>query len=205
MSLGVIMGLGKQSKTLNKSQIKMVGEYLLSNRYGLRDQTIFYFSVKCGLRSKEISHLKWWMVMDSDGSVGNYLNLPNSSSKGRSGRVVPLNKDLKKNLEMMLDENRRLSDFDPQTSFIVRTERSKSTSPQSIVNMFQRWYGDLGLIGCSSHSGRRTFITETSKKISTVGGSLRDIQMMVGHSSLQTTQRYIESDSECQRKVVDLI
>jgi len=199
------MGLGKQSKTLNKSQIKMVGEYLLSNRYGLRDQTIFYFSVKCGLWSKEISHLKWWMVMDSDGSVGNYLNLPNSSSKGKSGRVVPLNKDLKMNLEMMLDEHRTLSDFDPQTSFIVKTERSKSTSPQSIVNMFQRWYGELGLVGCSSHSGRRTFITETSKKISMVGGSLRDIQMMVGHSSLQTTQRYIESDSECQRKVVDLV
>ena len=57
----------------------------------------------------------------------------------------------------------------------------------------------------SSHSGRRTFITETSKKISLVGGSLRDIQMMVGHSSLQTTQRYIESDSESQRKVVELI
>jgi integrase/recombinase XerD len=205
MGLGVIMGLGKLSKTLNKSQIKMVGEYLLSNRYGLRDQTIFYFSVKCGLRSKEISHLKWWMVMESDGSVGNYLNLPNSSSKGRSGRVVPLNKDLKKNLEMMLDEHRRLSDFDPKTSFIVRTERSKSTSPQSIVNMFQRWYGDLGLVGCSSHSGRRTFITETSKKISMVGGSLRDIQMMVGHSSLQTTQRYIESDSESQKKVVDML
>lgn len=199
------MGLGKQSKTLNKSQIKMVGEYLLSNRYGLRDQTIFYFSVKCGLRSKEISHLKWWMVMDSDGSVGNYLNLPNSSSKGKSGRVVPLNKDLKKNLEKMLDEHQTTNDFDPQTSFIVRTERSKSTSPQSIVNMFQRWYGDLGLVGCSSHSGRRTFITETSKKISSVGGSLRDIQMMVGHSSLQTTQRYIETDSECQMKVVNLI
>ena len=105
------MGLGKQSKTLNKSQIKMVGEYLLSNRYGLRDQTIFYFSVKCGLRSKEISHLKWWMVMDSDGSVGNYLNLPNSSSKGKSGRVVPLNKDLKKNLKMMLDEHRGLDSY----------------------------------------------------------------------------------------------
>ena len=205
MSLGVIMGLGKQSKTLNKSQIKMVGEYLLSNRYGLRDQTIFYFSVKCGLRSKEISHLKWWMVMDSDGSVGNYLNLPNSSSKGKSGRVVPLNKDLKKNLEKMLVEHQTTNDFDPQTSFIIRTERSKSTSPQSIVNMFQRWYGDLGLVGCSSHSGRRTFITETSKKISSVGGSLRDIQMMVGHSSLQTTQRYIETDSECQMKVVNLI
>jgi len=71
--------------------------------------------------------------------------------------------------------------------------------------MFQRWYGDLGLIGCSSHSGRRTFITETSKKISTVGGSLRDIQMMAGHSSLQTTQRYIDADSEAQAKVVNLL
>jgi integrase len=199
------MGLGKQAKILNRTQIKLVGKFLSTNRYGLRDQTIFYFSVKCGLRSKEISHLKWWMVMEPDGSVGSYLNLPNSSSKGKSGRVVPLNKDLKKNLEMMLDEHRRLSDFDPQTSFIVRTERSKSTSPQSIVNMFQRWYKDLGLVGWSSHSGRRTFITETSKKISSVGGSLRDIQMMVGHSSLQTTQRYIESDSECQRKVVDML
>ena len=54
-------------------------------------------------------------------------------------------------------------------------------------------------------SGLRTFITETSKRISTVGGSLRDIQMMVGHSSLQTTQRYIEADSDSQRRVVDLI
>jgi len=199
------MGLGKQAKTLNRTQIKMISEFLLKNRYGLRDQTIFYYSVKCGLRSKEISNLKWSMVMNSDGSVGGYLNLPNSSSKGRSGRVVPLNKDLKKNLEMLLEEHQILNDFVPQTSFIVRTERSKSTTPQSIVNMFQRWYGKLGLIGCSSHSGRRTFITETSKKISTVGGSLRDVQLMVGHSSLQTTQRYIESDSECQRKVVDLL
>jgi len=29
--------------------------------------------------------------------------------------------------------------------------------------------------------------------------------MMVGHSSLQTTQRYIEADSEFQMKVVVLI
>ena len=54
-------------------------------------------------------------------------------------------------------------------------------------------------------SGLRTFITETSKRISTVVGSLRDIQMMVGHSSLQTTQRYIEADSDSQRRIVELI
>ena len=199
------MGLGKQAKTLSRTQVKMISEYLLTNRYGLRDQTIFYFSVKAGLRSKEIAHLKWSMVMNSDGSVGDYLNLPNTSSKGNGGRVVPLNKDLKLNLIKLLQEHSSCQHFSPSTSAIIRTERSKSTSSQAIVNMFQRWYDRLGLVGCSSHNGRRTFITETSKKISTVGGSLRDIQMMVGHSSLQTTQRYIESDSESQMRVVNLL
>ena len=199
------MGLGKQAKTLSRTQVKMISEYLLTNRYGLRDQTIFYFSVKAGLRAKEIAHLKWSMVMNSDGSVGDYLNLPNSSSKGNGGRVVPLNRALKFNLIKLLKEHSSCQHFSPSTSAIIRTERSKSTSSQAIVNMFQRWYDRLGLVGCSSHSGRRTFITETSKKISTVGGSLRDIQMMVGHSSLQTTQRYIESDSESQKKVVNLL
>lgn len=199
------MGLGKQAKTLSRTQVKMISEYLLTNRYGLRDQTIFYLSTKAGLRAKEIAHLKWSMIMNSDGSVDDYLNLPNASSKGNGGRVVPLNKDLKLNLIKLLQEHSSCQHFSPLTSAIIRTERSKSTSSQAIVNMFQRWYDRLGLIGCSSHSGRRTFITETSKKISTVGGSLRDIQMMVGHSSLQTTQRYIESDSESQKKVVDML
>ena len=132
-------------------------------------------------------------------------NLPNSSSKGNSGRIIPLHKDIKSNLQIMLMEHKGLFGFDIDKSFIVRTERTPFTTSNMIVVMFFRWYQKLGLVGCSSHSGRRTFITETSKKISLVGGSLRDIQMMVGHSNLQTTQRYIEGDSESQRKVIDLI
>ena len=71
--------------------------------------------------------------------------------------------------------------------------------------MFQGWYRDLGYVGCSSHSGRRSFVTNTARKISLVGGSLRDVQMMVGHKNLQTTQRYIDYNTDCQRKVVDLV
>ena len=145
------------------------------------------------------------MVSKSDETIDDYINLPNSSSKGNGGRIIPLHKDIKENLNLMLEEHRKLYGFDQNKSFIVRTERTPFTTSQTIVNMFQKWYGKLGLLGCSSHSGRRTFITETSKKISLVGGSLRDIQMMVGHQSLQTTQRYIEGDSESQKRVVDLI
>ena len=199
------MGIGKQSKTLNKSQIEMIRSFLRSKRNGLRNETIFLLSVKSGLRSKEISKLSWKMVLNSEGEIDDYINLPNSSSKGNSGRIIPLNNDLKENLIKLFDQSKTYFGFDENKSFIVRTERSPFTTSQTIVNMFQSWYRRMGLLGCSSHSGRRTFITETSKKIFLVGGSLRDIQIMVGHSSLQTTQRYIESDSESQRKVVNLI
>jgi integrase/recombinase XerD len=196
------MGLGKQSKTLTKPQIEMVSTYLRTKRNGLRNQTIFLLSVKSGLRSKEIASLQWSEVMNTDGEIADVISLTNRTSKGKSGRIVPLHKDVKGNLIELLSEVK--GKVDP-TEFIIRTERSKSTTSQTIVNMFQSWYRSLGLVGCSSHSGRRTFITETARRISTVGGSLRDVQMMVGHSSLQTTQRYIESDSESQRKVVGLL
>jgi integrase/recombinase XerD len=71
--------------------------------------------------------------------------------------------------------------------------------------MFAQWYADIGLSGCSSHSGRRTFITNAARKISSVGGSLRDVQALAGHSSLAVTQRYIEGDGEARVKVIDLI
>jgi integrase len=108
------------------------------------------------------------------------------------------------NLIELLERHQKLRSFNRETSFIVRTERSPFTTSQTIVNMFQSWYSRLGLLGCSSHSGRRTFITETSRKISLVGGSINDIRLLAGHSSLQTTQRYIECNSEAQKKVIDL-
>ncbi|NQV95201.1 MAG: site-specific integrase [Sphingomonadales bacterium] len=133
------------------------------------------------------------------------INLTNEVSKGNSGRIIPLNRILKQSLQDLLMEHRSLWGFDIHTGHLVRTERQDHTSPQSIVNMFQRWYREVGFVGCSSHSGRRTFITNTSRKIGLVGGSLRDVQIMVGHKNLQTTQRYIDYDTDCQRRVVDLV
>jgi integrase/recombinase XerD len=69
---------------------------------------------------------------------------------------------------------------------------------------FRRLYADLGFKGASSHSGRRTFVSKCAKNIIAAGGSLRDVQELAGHSSLATTQRYIEGDSDAKRRVVDL-
>jgi integrase len=89
-------------------------------------------------------------------------------------------------------------------SFVIATQRAASAIPQVIVNLFSTWYERLGFHGCSSHSGRRTFVTSTARQISTVGGSLRDVQVLAGHASLSTTQRYIEWDVHAQKRVVEL-
>jgi len=199
------MSLGKQSKILTDKQVKTMLLHLSTTRMGLRNQLIFLLSAKSGLRAKEVSQLKWSMVVNSEGTVSNTIHLTDVASKGKSGRVIPLNKDVKGLLVRLFEDESKRHDYDVNTSFVIRTERSKSTSAQSIVNMFANWYKDLGFVGCSSHSGRRTFITNLSKKIGLVGGTLRDVQSLAGHSNLQTTQRYIEVDTDCQRRLVDLV
>lgn len=199
------MALSKQAKILTKKQVEQMIWYVGTLRHGLRNQVIVLLSVKAGLRAKEIASLTWAMVTDAEGDIADVIALTDRAAKGRSGRVIPMNMQLRHKLEDLLDAERARDDFDIASSHVIRTERASRTSPRAVVNMFTRWYADLGLAGCSSHSGRRTFITNAAKKISTVGGSLRDVQALAGHSSLAVTQRYIEGEDEAQRKIVDLM
>jgi integrase len=196
------MSLGKQAKTLTKGQLDAVQGYLKSTRNPDRNQVILLLSAKAGLRAKEIACLTWDMVTDAQGQVGDTINLRDVAAKGSSGRVIPLNKELRGALVRLMairPTGRRSSPY------VITTERASKTSAAAIVNLFAAWYRGLGFNGCSSHSGRRTFITNAARRISTVGGSLRDIQLLAGHSALSTTQRYIEADGMAQRKVVELV
>jgi integrase/recombinase XerD len=189
-------GLGKQAKTLNKAQIEMISTYLRNKRNGLRNQTIFLLSVRAGLRAKEIAGLTWEMVLTPSGKISDCIHLTNRASKGKSGgRIIPMHNSIRSNLEVLIDQ------LGPE-GYVIRSERSSSVAPQMIVNIFKGWYSELGLTGCSSHSGRRTFITTAARKIGLVGGSIRDIQKLAGHQSLQTTERYIESSTKAQFDVL---
>ncbi len=192
------MGLTKQAKTLTSRQTTHLQGFLRATRYPTRNRVILLLSIKAGLRAKEIAALTWDMLTDAEGDLGSAIHLRNEASKGRSGRIIPLNRELRAALQELYQAR-------GTSPYVITSERSKRTSAAVIVNLFAGWYRALGYQGCSSHSGRRTFITSAARKISTVGGSLRDVQMLAGHAALSTTQRYIEADVEAQRKVVDLI
>ena len=196
------MSLGKQAKILNKPQTEAVLAYLSSTRHPVRNRVIFLLSVKAGLRAKEIASLTWAMVTDAEGTLTDVISLTDLASKGRGGRVIPINKDLKTALVVLKAEADKAVRPSP---FLVTSERSGRTSSYAVVNKFAAWYRALGFTGASSHSGRRTAITNWARKISIVGGSLRDVQMLAGHFALSTTQRYIEGAEEARRRVVEMV
>jgi len=204
------MAQGKQAKILSIAQVKATSQYLLTTRNSTRDSVIFLLSMKSGLRAKEIASLTWQMVTDPEGEITDAIQLQNIASKGRNGgRTIPLNKELKTALESLKDisvakRNEKGFPFD-LTANVITSERGERLSANSVAHWFKRLYGNLGFDGCSSHSGRRTAITRWAKNTSRVGGSLRDVQELAGHSSLATTQRYVQGDTAAKRKLVDMV
>ena len=191
---------GKQAKTLTTAQISTVLTHLSMTRHAVRDRVMFLLSVKAGLRAKEIAMLEWSMVLTAEKQVGDVIHLEDRASKGTSGRSIPLNRELRTALIDLHAKGIRGADHP-----VVYSERGIGMSDNTVAAWFGRLYGRLGFLGCSSHSGRRTFVTTAAKKIGMAGGSLRDVQQLVGHASLQMTARYIEGDSDAKRKLVNLI
>jgi integrase/recombinase XerD len=194
---------GKQAKSVSLTQERAILGFLDTTRYPSRDRVMFLLSMKAGLRAKEIASLTWAMVTDAQGQIADAIHVPNRASKGKTGgRTIPMHPEVQAAL-MMLQTWR--GDMATPEQPILFSERGGELSPATVRLWFHRLYTSLKMDGCSSHSRRRTFITRAARKVSQVGGSLRDVQELAGHTSLAMTQRDIEGDTEAKRKLVALI
>ncbi|MCA0320679.1 MAG: site-specific integrase [Proteobacteria bacterium] len=195
--------LGRQAKVLSQGALARVLARVRSHPFPQRDRVIVLLSVQAGLRAAEIAGLTWSMILTDHGRVGDVIAIRSSIAKKGSGRRVPVHPELK----AALAELRRCalkSDLLPDRPVIV-SARGGPMRANSIVNWFVALYAELGLEGCSSHSGRRTFITNAARQAHKAGASLRDVQLLAGHRSIETTQAYIDGDTAAQRKLVGLI
>jgi integrase/recombinase XerC len=197
------VGQGKQAKVLRARELQRLLNHVSHTRHPERDRVMVLLTFKAGLRAKEVAGLTWSMVTDTTGELADAISLPNKASKGKGGgRTIPLHDDLRAalaSLKAVRDDKAR-----PHLP-VVYSERADGYSANAVAVWFLTRFREIGIEGASSHSGRRTFITAAAKKITEAGGSLRDIQELAGHSSLATTQRYIQGDSAAKRNVIALI
>lgn len=191
---------GQPARVLEQSDLDRLLLHCLSKRHNLRDQAIVLLSFRAGLRACEIAGLAWPMVLRSNNKVSDQLTLSGGIAKYGSGRIIPLHRELRRSLKRLHAAQGR-----PAIGPVVPSERGGNMTPRGIVNWFGLAYRDLELVGCSSHSGRRTFITQSARLVSKFGGSLRDVQELAGHRALTTTERYIQGDRDAQRTLIGML
>jgi integrase/recombinase XerD len=196
-----MVGLSKQAAYLSEKQVKNAIARTDGYKHALRNRAVLELSVYAGLRAIEIASLRWEHLLDEDGRIGEVIALTNDASKGKSGSLVQLNAKLKEMLAQLYSATAEKS----EKSSVIANGKGEGLKRQSVVNLLWSHYRKCDIAGASSHSGRRTFITNAARKISLVGGSVRDIQALARHANLQTTQRYVEHSSEAQRLVVNMI
>lgn len=189
---------GRQAKVLTPHNIRRMLAYAGRTAFPERDRVVILLAVKSGFRAAEIAKLTWPMVLDSRSRVSTQIELIDDIAKKRTGRRVPVHPDLRVALSAL---RQKTGSEGP----VVRSARGDHLRPNSLVNWFRAMFAELGLQGCSSHSGRRTFITNAARAVHRAGGSLRDVQLLAGHRSIETTQRYIDGDTDAQRRLINLI
>jgi integrase len=189
---------GKQAKILTERQLELAVRRAKRGRHPDRDRVMLLLSAKAGLRAGEIAKLTWPMVLSADSEISSHIELQDAAAKKRSGRAIPIHPDLKRALV-------RLKHHSGSQGPVVRSERNGPLEASSVVNWFRAIYGELGFEGCSSHSGRRTFITRAARLVFKAGGSLRDVQQLAGHRSIDQTQAYIDGDTRAKRRLVAML
>ena len=194
---------GKQAKIVSPTQERAILGYLITTRSPARNRVMFLLSMKAGRRAKEMAALTWAMVTDAPGAGAEVLHVPNRASKGKTGgRTIPLHPALQAALDTLQTARGDLATPERPTLF---SERGGGLSPATVRLWLHRLPTSLTMDGCSSHSGRRPFIPRAARTVSQVGGSLRDVQELAGHTSLAMTQRSLEGDTEAKRTLVALL
>jgi integrase/recombinase XerD len=192
--------MGSPAKVLRAADVRRLLQYVAYRRKPDRGRVMVLLSFKAGLRACEIAGLDWSMVMRANGHIGDALHVSANIAKMGSARHVPLQPDLRAAIVQLHREEGR-----PCHGPVCRSDRGGALTAKSVVNWFSALYGEVGMQGCSSHSGRRTFITQSARLLAKTGGSLRDIQELAGHRALSTTERYIEGDRDAQRRLIRLL
>ena len=183
--------------TLNENHlIKLLG-YLKTTKNPKRNRLMVLFSFYGGLRVSEISNLKVGDILNNDGSIKDEIKLKPTQNKSNRFIYILINSKVEiENFFNSFPNHTSLIDY----LFFFFFNKLKF-SADSLTHRFKDFYIKCGFDNASSHSGRRTFITNLASK----GVSVRVLMELANHRNISTTQRYIDINENMKKSAIELI
>lgn len=189
----------KQAKTLNEQELRKVLDYISTRKHSVRNRALLMITFLSGMRVGEVASLRFNDVVDSEGKVRREIRLTPAMTKGQYARVVFFNEKLRKELEKYIHI---YCPVDKTIKFFYSQKRgSDGFNANTLTQHFHFLYKRAGINGASSHSGRRSFITNLASK----GVGVRVLMNLAGHRSISTTQAYIDINDDMLRSAVELV
>lgn len=186
-----------QAKTLTERELKKVLNYISCHQHAARNRAMLLVTHWSGMRVGEVAALRISDVLNADGSITDEVRLLPEQTKGKYARSVFIGERLRKELATYI-ATIELSD---RTKPLFYTQKRAGFSANSLTQLFGYQYKEAGIVGASSHSGRRSFITN----LANLGVGVRLLQSLAGHRSIATTQAYIDVNDGMKRAAVELL
>ncbi|HEY5971933.1 MAG TPA: site-specific tyrosine recombinase XerD, partial [Pseudoxanthomonas sp.] len=169
-------------KALAESEIDaLLAAPLVDTTLGLRDRAMFELMYAAGLRVSELVDLPATAINLRQGVL-------RVTGKGSKERLVPLGEESQHWLEKYLAESRPTLAAKRNLDALFIGADGKAPSRQQFWGLVKRYATIAGIDPkkISPHGLRHSFATHLLNR----GADLRALQMLLGHSSLSTTQIY---------------
>lgn len=151
----------------------------------IRDWAILETIYATGIRVSEVCSLDTTSI-DQQGMTLRVIG------KGNKERVVPFTRACLSALQAWLSHGRPSLAIPEAGRALFVGDKGRRIDPRVIRAMIHRMCAQAGVRDLAPHALRHTAATH----ILTGGADLRAVQEMLGHSSLQTTQRYTHVDAQ---------
>lgn len=160
---------------------------------GHRNKAMLETLYSCGLRVSELVSLRLGDLFFEDGFI-------RVTGKGNKQRLVPVSGAARRNIELYL-EQRRLMKVDPKSADIVFLNRNgRKLSRVMIFTIIRNAAETAGIAKkISPHTFRHSFATHLLEG----GASIRQVQEMLGHESILTTEIYTHLDRSHLRRSME--
>lgn len=181
-----------QARILSPKEIKDVFKLLATPR----DKAMFALGIYTGLRVSEIVTLRTSQLFTESGNVRHVLKLKRQKKKNIVYSDIPVHEKLKK----------LLADYYQKAELGAWLFPSEAASSGHLTraaahNLLTKAFDSLGLDDASTHSMRRSCLTQMSR----AGVPLRTIQEISGHASLSDLQVYLAVDPDDKRRAISLL